>query len=173
MNYQKRNEQRRDINFTLSLLGSDAERLWYLAGTVGLTPEKLLASFIGDLIDGADTNGSDERMYAEMWFDRCGFSHFVNKTFLIYLLTTQELEGFISNETWIAEIREDLTAAMGGYEEGVYDSDEVASLGKELAFHQEHTASLYVDYLEWCGENPPVVSMDEEIATVHGWIDRK
>lgn len=36
----------------------------------GLAPEQVLAAFMADLAHTEDTNGSDERMHAEAWFDR-------------------------------------------------------------------------------------------------------
>lgn len=41
-----------------------------LAESRGLTPAQVLAAFMADLAHTADTNGSDERMHAEAWFDR-------------------------------------------------------------------------------------------------------
>lgn len=55
-------------NFTLNLSTADALRLFDKAGSVGLTPSELLENFIGDLVCGTYTNGSDERMYANDWF---------------------------------------------------------------------------------------------------------
>ncbi|CAD2265257.1 antitoxin VbhA family protein (plasmid) [Xanthomonas arboricola] len=36
----------------------------------GVTPEQVLAAFMDDLGRTADTNGSDDHMRAEAWFDR-------------------------------------------------------------------------------------------------------
>lgn len=36
----------------------------------GLDPAQVLAAFMADLAHTADSNGSDERMHAEQWFDR-------------------------------------------------------------------------------------------------------
>lgn len=36
----------------------------------GLTPAQVLAAFMADLAETADSNGSDERMHATNWFDR-------------------------------------------------------------------------------------------------------
>ena len=38
-----------------------------------VAPERVLASFIADLCDLDGTNGSDERMYADQYFERCGY----------------------------------------------------------------------------------------------------
>lgn len=62
-------------NYTLNLSDADTERIARKAGKCNLTVSQLIENFIGDLIDGTYTNGSDERMYANQWFDRCWFAH--------------------------------------------------------------------------------------------------
>lgn len=76
------NEKKLDLN----LSAADCEKLLKLTGTYGLTVSELLQGFIGDLIDGRHTHGSDERMYAEQWFERCGYKHFSEETLLRHLL---------------------------------------------------------------------------------------
>lgn len=73
-------------NITLQLSDADCDRLLKKAGEHGLTVAELLQNFIGDLVDGTYSNGSDERMYAQDWFGRCGFGMFPEKTLLRWLL---------------------------------------------------------------------------------------
>ena len=42
-----------------------------LAKEHGTTPTEILQGFICDLVDGSQTNGSDERLLAEQYLDRC------------------------------------------------------------------------------------------------------
>ena len=56
---------------TLSLSEEDADALFEKANSQGLLVGELLESFIADLIWSDKSNGSDERMYADMWFDQC------------------------------------------------------------------------------------------------------
>ena len=42
----------------------------------GVTPAEVLEGFINDLVCGSHTRGSDERMYAEKYYDRCGYGYF-------------------------------------------------------------------------------------------------
>lgn len=60
----------------LKLSDADVDRLAMKAAEAGMTMEELLVSFIGDLVCGTYSNGSDERMYAEAWYERCGFSFY-------------------------------------------------------------------------------------------------
>jgi hypothetical protein len=78
-------KEKKDRELRLTLNDEDAERLSNIAGVHGLTIKELLENFVADLVDGAGTNGSDERMYIDRWFDRCWFSNF-NDTLLGKLL---------------------------------------------------------------------------------------
>lgn len=60
-------------DFQLKLSDADVERLFLKAGEAGLSVSELLENFIGDLVCGTYSNGSDERDYASQWFDRCWF----------------------------------------------------------------------------------------------------
>lgn len=57
--------------FTLELSDADVKRLYEKAYSNGITPAQLLQDYIGDLLDGTYSRGSDERMYANEYFDRC------------------------------------------------------------------------------------------------------
>ena len=80
MNYN--DEQQKEIatirerTFKLKLSDADVERLAMKAAEGGLTMEELLENFIGDLVCGTHSNGSDERMYAQQWYDRCHFGSY-------------------------------------------------------------------------------------------------
>lgn len=73
---QREIETIKERSIPVRLSDADVERLADRAARAGMTVGELLASFVGDLVDGTYTNGSDERMYAQDWFDRCGFSHY-------------------------------------------------------------------------------------------------
>ena len=55
--------------YHLNLSDNDVKRLVLKAGEFNLNVSELLENFIGDLISGTYSNGSDERMYANQWFD--------------------------------------------------------------------------------------------------------
>jgi hypothetical protein len=104
--------------WTVTIEGVSAEDMKDLAikaGANGLSIGSLLGSFINDLVDGAATNGSDERMYACQWFDRCFL--FPQNTFLHFLVEWGYLEealdawkGIQDSEKYIKEIEEELAA---------------------------------------------------------------
>ena len=67
-------EQRKEIEtikkrqIKLELSDADCDRLARKCGEYGLTIGELIENFVGDLVDGTYSNGSDERMYAQQWF---------------------------------------------------------------------------------------------------------
>ena len=88
-------------NWEITVEGVTAEDMKDLAkkaGAYGLSIGSLLGNFINDLVDGQATNGSDERMYARQWFDRCWFGMFPEETFLYYLGVKGYLEEVL--EAW-------------------------------------------------------------------------
>ena len=56
-------------HLVLSLSDKDLERLEAFCDTAGITPCKLIESFIGDLVGGTVNHGSDERMQAVTWYE--------------------------------------------------------------------------------------------------------
>lgn len=55
----------------IQMSDEDAEKLSAIAANHGKTVSELLSGFVGDLICGSQTNGSDEREFAELWLSRC------------------------------------------------------------------------------------------------------
>ena len=81
MTYEQQKKEIQTIkerNVSIKLSDADCERLSDLCGRCGLTIGELLASFIGDLVGGTYTNGSDERDLADAWFERCGYDYYTD-----------------------------------------------------------------------------------------------
>lgn len=85
-------------NIVLKLPNEDVENLCAKAARADLTVSQLLENFVYDLVHSDRANGSDERMYANQWFDRCGFSFSFSQTFLVYLIEWGEVDTAI--EMW-------------------------------------------------------------------------
>lgn len=83
---KKEIETIRKRTIELELSDADVKRIAEKAGAHGMTVGKLLESFIGDLVCGTYSNGSDERDLAGQWFDRCWFGMFPEMTFLSWLI---------------------------------------------------------------------------------------
>lgn len=114
----------------LKLSDADCDRLLKKAGEHGLTVAELLQNFIGDLVDGTYTNGSDERMYAQDWFGRCGFGMFPEHTLLRYLLQNDyDVDDFVT--AW--DEQENYQEHPEEYAEEKADLDE----GEKLWFEED------------------------------------
>lgn len=97
--------------FNLELSDADVYRVAVEAAKGGISVEELLQNFIGDLVSGTYSNGSDEREFARRWYDRCWFGGYSEtKTFLQYLSRTDRLEYAL--RLW--DEREQLLALLEG-----------------------------------------------------------
>lgn len=93
---KKEIETIKERTITLKLSDADCERISKMAGSHGLTVGELFENFIGDLVDGTYSNGSDEREKANEWFDRCWFGMFPTESLIQYFLDTdQDVDDFI------------------------------------------------------------------------------
>lgn len=90
----------------LRLNDSEEERLKLKAAQGGLSVSELLTKFAHDLIHGSQTSGSDERLYANGWYDRCGFTYGEN-SFLSNLAWDHVVEEYL--EIW-QKLKESRTA---------------------------------------------------------------
>ena len=156
MDYKTRQEQEiatiAPRTFKLELSDADVNRLFEKAGSVGLTPENLLENFIGDLVDGTYTNGSDERMYAENWFDRCIFSFDEYDTFLAYLIKNYEDRNFFD----LLDTLNDCKLELDDLDPEDFDSDEAYTEEQEyfnaqIEEAEEEIQAIFNDYLDCSG----------------------
>lgn len=125
----------KERNFKLKLSDADVERLFIKAGGAGLTVSELLENFIGDLLDGTYSNGSDERDYAERWFDRCWFGMgFGNITFLQWLIAGDDVEMVV--DAW--SIVQDYA------DQDASDDDDI----NDLACARSEVSDIFNEYLQ-------------------------
>lgn len=94
---KKEIETIKERTIKLQLSDADCDRIAEKAGKAGLTVAELLQNFIGDLVGGTYSNGSDERDYADRWFDRCWFGMFPENTLLRHLLEwNYDVDDFVT-----------------------------------------------------------------------------
>jgi hypothetical protein len=151
----------------LKLSDSDVERLWKKAGSVNLTVSELLESFIGDLIGGTYSNGSDERDTAQQWFDRCGYGMFSNKTFLRYLIDwVFDVDGTV--ELWedIKSHQEELKYAADHKDE--FDEEDIEGLKEDLEYWKEQLNDTFNEFKKWA-KNEATGTLEEEMEYVLTW----
>lgn len=149
--------QRRNI--TLILPDDDIDALCRKAGSSQLTVAQLIENFISDLIEGSKTNGSDERMYAQQWFERCWFTTLSDKTFLSYLIGFDRIDSAI-------EIWDELQDYERQKELDEYDKEEMGALREELD-------EMFKEYKEWYS-NPADATLEAGMEKVAAWsIERE
>jgi hypothetical protein len=66
-----------------------------LCAARGLTPVQVLAAFMADLAETADSNGSDERAAADAWFRRVVWPEPIRYTLETYLAPSGQWAGIV------------------------------------------------------------------------------
>ena len=156
----------RERNITVKLSDADCNRLARKCGEHGLTVGELIENFIGDLIGGTHSKGSDEKMYAEQWFERCWFGMFPEPTLLNYLLYWgYEPEDYLDTLDNIETAQEEKKYL----EEHPEEADEEAQyIDDDIADWEEELKDMRAD---WKPEKEP--NMDEELEIIKKWVKEK
>lgn len=166
------NEQNKEIetirerNITVRLSDADCEKLVRKCGEHGLTVGELIENFVGDLVGGTYSNGSDERMYADQWFNRCRFGMSPEPTLLNHLLgweydpkdylnVLDNIETAIKDKEYLVEHPEEAN------EEAQYLDDDIESWQEELKDMRA----------EWKPEKEP--NMEEELELIKKWVKER
>ena len=152
----------------LNLSEADCQRIAEKAGSHGLTVGQLLENFIGDLVNGTYTNGSDERNRASDWFERCWFSYQPEETLLRHLIEWGCMEEFLDNYRYLQEALEDLNAAEG--------EEDREAIQEEVDYQQQELKEQYEEYCGYCiGKPEPfeqavsgVLKWNEELMKMKG-----
>ena len=179
--------------FELKLSDADYRRIAEKAAEAELTAEELLESFIGDLVRGTYSNGSDERELANQWYDRCGYSYYNNHSFLHYLISEYVLEEFIDawldfdvyrddvencknelenpTDKWNEYIKSDGTPAYATLEEYLQSvKDDCEAFTDDMNAAAEEVEEHWNAYLKWTSTKEP--DKEKEIAAVIAWHEK-
>jgi len=131
-------EQQKEIKtikprtYSLNLSDADVERIAKTAGAYGLTVSELLENFIGDLVAGTYSNGSDERMYADQWAERCWFSLDPEKN-LVQYLCSEAWEFDFSDLMNVLERIDDIKSDIEITEKNIAEPDDK---WQDLVYHK-------------------------------------
>ena len=162
--YEKQHKEIQTIrgrSFVLNLSDADVERLYRKSGMAGMTPEELLGSFVGDLVRGTYSNGSDERESANRWFERCGFEYTTENSFLRYLLSIWEEDSVI--ELW-----QDLQEMKVDIQEDLLDDDVRDELQQEILKKELGLQEYWTEYQK-SSRSPTDSSLEEAMKKVMEW----
>ena len=191
----------RERKITVKLSDADCDRLARKCGEHGLTIGELIENFVGDLVDGTYSNGSDERMYAQQWFERCWFGMFPKPTLLNHLLSEgYEPQHFLDALNNIETAKRDIKQSQKDIAEptdewkNIYHhkyNDDFTSYKivhaynnvEEFIEHEKECLESYKDDLkcqeeelkdmraDWKPEKEP--NMDEEIELIKKWVKER
>ena len=159
---QKREiESIKDRELTIRLSDADCERLAKKVGLVNLSIPELVENFIGDLIDGTYSNGSDERRLANEWFERCGFGMFPKQTLLRYLREYgYDVEDFLIAYDEMKYYEEDPERYVS------YLKENNVPMSEPMWFYEDYERYTS-DYIRECGDS---VDMEEEVERCRKWL---
>jgi bifunctional DNA-binding transcriptional regulator/antitoxin component of YhaV-PrlF toxin-antitoxin module len=169
------NEQKKEIEtikerkITVRLSDADCDRLARKCGEYGLTIGELIENFVGDLVGGTYSNGSDERDYANKWFERCWFGMFPEETLLKFLLYT----GYDVYDDFL-EIIDDIEngyAELEDYkkDQSVFDEEEIEFLKTDIDDWEKQIAEIKSDYLK----KNEKADWEKEVEKVNEWWKAK
>lgn len=83
---KKDRETLRKRNIEIALTDAEAKDLCREAARRNTTPEQLIEDFIANLTDSSRSSGSDERMLAYEYVERCHYSYSSKESFLQWLI---------------------------------------------------------------------------------------
>lgn len=122
-------EPLQERRFTVELTEDTFQRFIEQCYRDGTTPAEVLEGFINDLVCGSQTRGSDERMIAQQYYDRCCYGMLAEDTFCRFCLIDYRMD----------ELREALEQKQYAAEDLAYyeEHPEEDTNGKEDAFLRE------------------------------------
>lgn len=152
----------------LNLSDADVKRLFLKAGASGLTVNELLENFIGDLVNGTYSNGSDERDLANQWFNRCWFSLYPDKTFLRYLIEYDELDRVYELWNDIQDCKEELLYSETHNEK--FTTEEIEEIQNDLEIYKAELNVIFEDFKKWA-KDEETGTLEHEVKKIINFID--
>lgn len=158
---------------TVNLSDADCLRLAALAGKCDTTVSNIIEEFIGNLVNGTYSSGSDERHLAQEYFERTGTSWMYEPNFITWTLDNsyeELLEDFIaiiidlmdcyeavnnpdSTADEISRYKDDLEAIFPVFKEEYYNPyKEAVKDAESLEKAVEQSIAWYKQYNNLLGE---------------------
>lgn len=160
-------EKTRERTITVKMSDEDCRELANLSGEHGLTVGELLTNFIGDLIGGTQSNGSDERMYAKQWFDRCWFAQYPENTMLHHLLFWgHDPKNYLGALDSLVMAQMDMEALVGNPDG--YDEEDLSFINDDIAYFRERLKEMTGD---WKPDTEP--DMEEQLEIIKKFVKQR
>ena len=166
---KKESETIKERTIILKLSDADCESIFKLCGKHSITVASLLEGFIGDLIGGTHTNGSDERGYAKRYFERCWFGMFPEPTLLSWLLN----RGYDVYGDFL-EVIENVEGAYVDLEDykkypDYFNEEDIIFLQTDIEDWENQIAEIKADFLE----KNKNADWEKEVEKVEQWWKEK
>lgn len=165
-----KSEMIRTRQLEIDLSDSDLNSLIKKAENAGITVNELLGCFIGDLVAGARSRGSDERNLANMWFERCGFEYVAANSFLRFALWNEILEDIIELYEDIQSAKKEILECTT-YPEN-HSAEDLQLLQENLTYCQQEMMRYWNEYMGTIWEHEPTdpgKTLEEEIVKLVCW----
>lgn len=133
--------------FTLELTDKETTAFIEMCFRDGTTPAEVLEGFICDLTEAERTRGSDERMLATQYYERCGYGFFLSgeyRTFAQWLLEEYRLNDIAEALDDIKDLEEEVQYLTDHPDE--VDEGELESLGAQITDCKEDIETIYQEY---------------------------
>lgn len=158
------------LHLDIELTAEDKRKLFEAAYTAGVTPKDLIAGFIGDLVAGEDTGGSDERDLATQWLARRYMPEASLREYLPWALYYSRMEEICDGLT----TKEEAEKELAWYNEHPEDAaeGEVEEIQRDLAAANQELADIYSAYAEvrrQHGEEPQ--PMADGMAAIRAYLE--
>lgn len=155
--------------FTLELSDADIKRLYEKAYRNGITPAALIEGFLGDLLGGTYTHGSDERMLADNYYERCCYDMGLERDFLQWALYEYRLDDITDLLETIADAESDLAYYEDYPEEAADDPDGVQAVKDAKADAERELAEIYNEYA--AAKNTTGQSYSDGLDAIRRYLD--
>lgn len=158
---KKEIETIKERTFNVKLSDADYQKVTYWCGMHSITVSELLANFIGDLVGGTYSNGSDEEMYVNEWFNRCWFGISPESSLLSHLLSySYDPQEYLN----ILDEIQKANASKRHPED--FDEEEVALIDVDIEEWEEKLENMRYD---WTPNGEP--DMNAEIEFIKKWLN--
>ena len=154
--------------FTIDLSDADVKRLYEKAYSDGITPGELLAGFIGDLVSGTYTHGSDERMLADSYYERCGYGFMIDRNFLQWALHEYRLDDVTGILDDIEEAESDLAYYEDYPEEAADDPDGLQAVKDAKAYAENELQEIYQEYTR---DTEKAQTLEDGLHTIREYLE--
>ena len=133
--------------FSLELTDKETTAFIEMCYRDGTTPAEVLEGFICDLTGVERTRGSDERMDADQYYERCGYGSFFSgeyRTFTQWLLEEYRLDDIVEALGDIKDLEEEVQYLTDYPDEA--DEGELEDLGAQITDCKEDIETIYQEY---------------------------